>query len=179
MCEKVQTSLQYRDRATFEAIHRIVSDLLDEIEEKGGITQIPLDWLTSFNQLLCADCRNSWCCRIPEVVGLSLDDILRLSAHLDVSVEDFIKQHIKRIVKPNRGLTYEFKNTRPCVFLDKENRCSVYPARPAVCKNFPLASDKKGGRIVGANEWCNCFFNMVRYEAVLRVLACANQGNKS
>lgn len=33
-----------------------------------------------------------------------------------------------------------FKNVKPCVFLNKENKCDIYQVRPLICRNYPLLS---------------------------------------
>lgn len=172
LCEKVQHGLRQLDRATLEVAPSVVSELLDEMEEHASITQTPLRRLndsTSTSTPLCADCKKPSCCIVFHEVDISSDDIRRVSTYLGVSVEDFVKRHCQPRVH-NRS-EFMLKNVAPCEFLTKDDQCSIYQARPTACKDFPLATDGEGRETIRIFEWCNFRFNMLRYEATLRVLS--------
>jgi uncharacterized protein len=78
------------------------------------------------------DCRQyANCCRVARPL-LQNRDINRLSAHLGISGEKFIREYLE---KDEEGQGYFFK-PGPCPFL-KENLCAVYPHRPDDCRSFP------------------------------------------
>ena len=78
----------------------------------------------------CANCQDS-CCVAPHVTELCSEDISTLeAAGLDWAIAPGI---------PKEGLSPSLKqNDGRCVFLTPENRCSIYNARPVVCRAFPI-----------------------------------------
>ena len=74
--------------------------------------------------------RCGFCCRSCNAM-ISKQDIEMLCKYLQCSFEEFYEKYMD-------------KNTRipylklPCPFLNKDNDCDVYPARPKVCKEFPF-----------------------------------------
>lgn len=79
-------------------------------------------------QIDCTQCGN--CCRAYEVTVRS-KDIPRLATHLDLQTNEFVRAYLK---KDNQG-EFIFKQ-KPCPFL-KKNSCTVYDARPTVCRSYP------------------------------------------
>ena len=82
----------------------------------------------------------AYCCSYERII-VSKKDIRRLAKHHDVSVE---KAHSKftrkgeekgeRVLRHRRDETYG----TVCRFLDRETRhCTVYDARPAICRDYP------------------------------------------
>ncbi len=81
------------------------------------------------------------CCHCsPIVVGPK--DIRVMACALHMPVRDFKKQYTE-VYPGHPGLSH-FKKENPCAFLDENNRCKIYAARPEVCRNYPLM---KGVRI--------------------------------
>ena len=76
------------------------------------------------------------CCRWPGIVRLTDEDIRALAAFLDVTEETFIQQSTT-LAPDRRSLILAMPDTLPCRFLTEDNRCSVYPARPRQCREFP------------------------------------------
>ena len=82
----------------------------------------------------------AYCCSIYDRVQVTRRDIKRLAKHFGISVETatlrftkrWEKEHVLRRKKdPIFG--------KACQFLDPETRkCTVYHARPLVCREFPL-----------------------------------------
>jgi uncharacterized protein len=77
----------------------------------------------------CCACAN--CCTVLRPV-LSARDIGRLAGHLQTPRKSFISDYLQP-AEDEPG--YAFCRT-PCPFL-QEKRCSVYEARPEVCRSFP------------------------------------------
>lgn len=80
------------------------------------------------SQIDCQTCGN--CCRVMRPI-LKQPDILRLSSHLSISQDSFLKEFL---VKDEDG-DLTFRET-PCPFLS-DNSCSVYENRPNDCSSFP------------------------------------------
>ena len=86
----------------------------------------------------CLKCPG-YCCSYPVIV-LKKRDVERLATHFDVSFEaaenKFTRSDhgYKRIMKRKKDEHYG----RICQFFDTDaRRCTVYEARPAICRQFP------------------------------------------
>jgi Fe-S-cluster containining protein len=84
----------------------------------------------------------AYCCSYPRIC-VTKKDIKRLAAHFDLSVKDAAKRFTKKghekgeVVLRHKDDAY-FGTA--CRFLDQETRrCTIYEARPAVCRDFPGA----------------------------------------
>lgn len=93
------------------------------------------------------DCLNcpGYCCSYP-VIALKKKDVARLADHFDLSMERAEKKFTrndhghKRIMKRKKDEHFG----RICQFFDTEaRRCTVYEARPEICRVFP--AEKKCG----------------------------------
>jgi Fe-S-cluster containining protein len=86
----------------------------------------------------CAKCP-AYCCSIYERVQVMKSDLKRLAVHFGVDLETAQRrftttwqgeQILRRKADPIFG--------KACKFLDPATRqCTIYDARPAVCRNFP------------------------------------------
>jgi Fe-S-cluster containining protein len=93
----------------------------------------------------CAKCPG-YCCSYPRIV-ITAKDISRLARHFGVSHEEAKKRFThryrwasetesidERVLRHRQDHIY----TSTCQFLDQDTRrCTVYQARPAVCRAFP------------------------------------------
>ena len=88
-----------------------------------------------FNKIDCLNCAN--CCK---TLGprLTERDIKRLSKHLKLTEDKFIKQYLK-IDEDN---DFIFANM-PCPFLLSDNYCMVYEYRPKACREYPHTDQRK------------------------------------
>ena len=85
----------------------------------------------------CAKCP-AYCCSYDRI-EVTKRDLLRIAKHFGVSYKQAEKQYTK-VAFGDRVLRHQkdhiFK--RVCQFLDtKERRCTIYHARPAVCREYP------------------------------------------
>lgn len=99
----------------------------------------------AFAALDCTRCAH--CCKSLEV-ELTSADIDRLATHLNLPREEFIARYLLPasgpIERDDEGLPREHRfNAIPCPLLGADDRCSVYSARPRVCRVFPL-TDQPG-----------------------------------
>jgi Fe-S-cluster containining protein len=87
----------------------------------------------------CVGCGK--CCHCYPIVIVP-QDIKRAACALHMTPRDFKKEYT--IPYPGDARLSTFKKAAPCIFLDENNRCKIYAARPDVCKNYPLM---KGARV--------------------------------
>ena len=90
----------------------------------------------------CGDCQGcSACCRgMGSSILLDPLDIFRLTGWLDCSFELLLDKHIELQVADGMILP-NLKMAGPgeaCTFLSPEGRCTIHPARPGICRIFPL-----------------------------------------
>lgn len=124
-------------------------------------------WREVSRQIDCTRCAN--CCRLLKPY-LSPQDVKRLSRHLRISGALFETRYLKPAKEGDEdGRPFA---VRPCPFL-REGRCTVYPARPSVCRSYPNLH--KPGFVSRATQaFTNCavcpvVFNV--YEGLKRELA--------
>ena len=85
----------------------------------------------------CTKCP-AYCCSYDEI-ELKEMDIRRLTKHLDLDRDVFMKRYTKRgdelpILRHHRDPLFG----SVCVFFDSKTRqCTVYEARPNVCRTYP------------------------------------------
>lgn len=84
---------------------------------------------TYVNQHSCSDCAN--CCKTlgPRVNQNDIRKLAKYSGQRDI---DFIDKYLMR----DEDMDFVFKNI-PCPFLQDDNLCSVYDARPKACREYP------------------------------------------
>lgn len=87
----------------------------------------------------CVGCGK--CCYCSPIV-ITGKDIRVMACKLGMNVKEFKKQYTEQY--PGVPGLSHFKKESPCTFLDENNRCKIYDARPDVCRHYPLM---KGARI--------------------------------
>ena len=85
--------------------------------------------------VLCECQRCTACCRWPGQVRLTDEEIGQLAAHLGLSGDEFIQQHL-RLTRDRRGLALMEKGNGECIFL-RDRDCTVQPVKPRQCRDFP------------------------------------------
>lgn len=83
----------------------------------------------AFTEVDCLKCAN--CCKTTGPLFTS-KDVERISRHLKISSQEFIRQYLN-IDEDN---DYVLQST-PCKFLDESNYCSIYSVRPRACAEYP------------------------------------------
>ncbi|MGD0717289.1 MAG: YkgJ family cysteine cluster protein [Halobacteriota archaeon] len=178
LAAKVTEGLNAQETPASERILSIVDQIISE--RKGGwhFSLSPERLLNDLrandhsSRLLCADCSLPGCCHF-EIIRLTSDDVERLRAHLDLSLEEFVAQYcVSYVDDHDRRYTHALKKAQPCAFLDEDGRCRVYTGRPAVCAEFPFVIDRKTRDITEIRlfPFCNVPFNMLRLELKRRAL---------
>ena len=84
---------------------------------------------TVFGKIDCLDCAN--CCKSlgPRI---EQEDIVRISSFLQITASEFVGNYL---VMDEEG-DFVFKSM-PCPFLQEDNKCKIYEARPLACKEYP------------------------------------------
>ena len=88
----------------------------------------------------CSKCP-AFCCSIYDRVQVTKRDLNRLAKYFGVSAEVAEKRYTKidresgeRVLRRVKDIIFE----RTCMFLNQETRgCTIYHARPAVCREYP------------------------------------------
>ena len=93
-----------------------------------------------FEKIDCLNCGN--CCRTlgPRITDRDIDKVAR---YLKIRPSEFASKYL-RIDEDN---DYVFKSM-PCPFLGSDNYCSVYPARPKACAEYPHTDRRKFNQIL-------------------------------
>ena len=89
----------------------------------------------------CAKCPG-YCCSYPRI-EVKKSDVKRLAKHFDLSVEE-AQRKFTRIYKDDESEERILKHQKDeiygsiCRFFDTtERRCTIYTARPQVCRDYP------------------------------------------
>jgi uncharacterized protein len=89
----------------------------------------------AFTRIDCLACAN--CCKTTSPVFYD-KDIDRLAKHLRMKSSQLIEQYLH--VDEDKDYVL---NSAPCPFLDAENYCTVYDARPTACREYPHTNRKR------------------------------------
>lgn len=90
----------------------------------------------------CGDCEGcSACCRgMGSSILLDPLDIFRMTGYLNCSFEQLMEENIELqvvdgMILPNLKMAGAGE---ACTFLNEQGRCTIHPARPGICRIFPL-----------------------------------------
>lgn len=85
----------------------------------------------------CLSCAN--CCKTMTPT-FNLQDIQRISSHLQLSPKAFKEKYLYKDKRDGDWMNVK----QPCQFLNlADNKCSIYEVRPADCSGFPHHDKKK------------------------------------
>ncbi|MFH1800278.1 MAG: YkgJ family cysteine cluster protein [Candidatus Omnitrophota bacterium] len=76
------------------------------------------------------------CCRQPGFVYLKEGDAERLAAYLEMDIYQFTEAQC--LLMDRQHLALKKRPNETCLF-EGANGCTVYAARPAQCRDFPLS----------------------------------------
>jgi len=79
------------------------------------------------------------CCHCSPLV-VTPKDIRVMACALHMNVKSFKKEYTERY--PQHPQLSHFKKENPCGFLDENNRCKIYHARPDICRQYPNRPDR-------------------------------------
>lgn len=83
----------------------------------------------AFRKIDCLTCAN--CCKT-KGPAFNKKDINRIAKHLKISPPEFSDTYLEM----NEDDNYVLKAT-PCLFLQNDNKCSIYEIRPSACASYP------------------------------------------
>lgn len=88
-----------------------------------------------FDENKCEECGGK-CCIGDGYVFLDVDEIEKIASFLHLSLDEFGMQYLRKV--GNRYALVELPDKEECVFLDSNNKCSIYELRPKNCRTFPF-----------------------------------------
>lgn len=88
-----------------------------------------------FEEINCLTCAN--CCKTTSPIFYQ-NDIERIAKFLRMKPGDFVEKYL-RVDEDN---DYVLKSA-PCAFLDSDNYCTIYEARPKACREYPHTNRRK------------------------------------
>ena len=95
----------------------------------------------------CTDCLKCANCCTTTGPLFTDKDISRISNHLRIKPSVFAEKHLR--IDEDRD--YILKST-PCIFLEKDNYCSIYDVRPKACREFPHTDRIKQSQLLKLTE---------------------------
>lgn len=106
---------------------------LDKVDQRTIIKQLPALHEEAFAGIHCLECAN--CCKNHSPT-FKTTDIKRISSYLKLRESVFIDVYLK-IDEDN---DYVLKQS-PCAFLNPDNTCRIYDARPGDCARYPYTDE--------------------------------------
>ena len=107
------------------------------------------------------------CCRCPGVVYATQPEISSMASVLHTSIYDFREKYI---VKRNGWDVIADVSHRPNCFLNNNNKCSIYEARPKACRTYPDWPEIWTSRAQILKECASCPGLKKAFEFVLKKL---------
>lgn len=105
---------------------------IDNAEESSSkLRKIHDDVFQHFDCIHCAKC----CKEAPPLI--TREDINRISKRLNISRKAFINKFLLEDINGENS----FKQV-PCVFLDKDQKCTIYEDRPLACRRYPHTDER-------------------------------------
>lgn len=93
-----------------------------------------------FEKIDCLECAN--CCKTTSPLFIQ-KDVDRIAKHLNMKPSKFQTKYLKRDDEFDLVL-----KTSPCIFLAKDNSCSIYELRPRACSEYPHTNRRKMAKIL-------------------------------
>jgi Fe-S-cluster containining protein len=88
-----------------------------------------------FQQFECVRCGN--CCRGPGFVRITQEDATRIARFLNIKLSSFYTQYTMSHGDGELWLLDD--ENSDCLFLDKNNLCTIHPVKPRQCAEFPAS----------------------------------------
>ena len=125
---------------TLKKENRIFFDKLKRTKPKNLDYQIHNLHEEVFEKTDCLACAN--CCKTTSPIFYNRD-IERVAKHLRIKPGEFIEKYLR----VDEDKDYVLREA-PCPFLDNDNYCSVYEARPNACREYPHTDRKRMEQIL-------------------------------
>ncbi len=114
----------YRGKYDLKGLDKITSEMEADLDAAFAICQ---EYKEKYPCEMCGKC-----CHQPNIT-VRPGEVDRVAAAAGVPLYDFMRDYI---ASDGVGGLY-FKNTKPCKFLGKDNRCKIWKDRPEICDDFP------------------------------------------
>lgn len=92
-------------------------------------------WYQDGLRFKCTGC-GQCCTGSPGYVWVSPEEAEAMAAHLNITLEEFIKKYTRRVGNRLSLLERRRGNNYDCIFLDGK-RCTIYDVRPEQCRTYP------------------------------------------
>jgi hypothetical protein len=109
------------------------SQFLKKCNQREVIKRLPALHEDAFSKIDCLQCAN--CCK-NHSPRFKQPDIKRIAKYLGMKEGDFIQKYLR--VDDEGDYVNQFQ---PCVFLQQDNTCLVYDARPSDCARYPYTDE--------------------------------------
>lgn len=126
-------SFKIKSKAEF-TLHKKTKERLKKIKPKVLDQMFEEAHEEKFSKLDCLNCAN--CCKSTSPIFLQTD-IDRLAKVFKMKSSEFIDQYLFRDEEGDYVL-----HSSPCPFLNDDNTCFVYEARPKACREYPHTNRK-------------------------------------
>jgi len=126
---------------SFSEIAANASDHIEANQKNFNLKPVTPEGIFSFNCHPGVSCFNR-CCHEIDVI-LTPVDILKMKTELNISSEKFLTEYTTMQKLKGTGIPLVklkmVENTNgACIFLDQQKGCTIYHARPLVCRSYPL-----------------------------------------
>jgi len=132
---------------------------IDKAIKKASIGFNPIEGISFLKNSgdLCIQC--GICCRKCYPIRLEAIDIQRISTFKNISINQCYIQYVDIATEGY----FCIKGDRPCRFLARDNTCTIYSARPYVCRIYPFTSFP---RKVTFEPDCGILDNIIMWKAM-------------
>ncbi len=83
----------------------------------------------------CENC--GYCCKNENPIIICQQDIKKIAKYLDISYKKVRINYVR-----SEGGKLFIKSSKPCIFYDNDKKCTIYEARPLVCRAYPYLNMK-------------------------------------
>ena len=106
---------------------------LSKKPDRKAIRKLPDLHDDAFSKIDCLDC--AACCK-NHSPRFKMPDIKRIAKYLNLKEGDFIQQYLQL----DNENDYVLQQS-PCTFLNEDNTCQIYDARPSDCARYPYTDE--------------------------------------
>ncbi len=130
------------NKANLEQVDKTLKKMVEKAVHKAlkgdssGVSYTPQEIALAYrnSESYCEKCGE--CCCQSNPISVTLDDLMNIASFLGLSYYTVTSNYTKNLKDGKISL-----KTNPCPFLSNKE-CSIYPARPNVCRFFPISEPK-------------------------------------
>ena len=125
------TMAVYRGKYILDGLDGIPDDMMADLDAAYEVC-------VRLSRLAECECCGK-CCHQPYITVMD-DEVERISEYVDMNPYDFVMKYLIR-TEDDRWL---FSKTAdgPCMFLGQDKKCTIWPGRPEICRDFPYMVSK-------------------------------------